>query len=108
MQVLLADDTVAFLDLDRAVCSDSAADLGLFIAHLERDALRGNISTSQVESLGNSLLEGYGFGVGLDIPSRIELYPAAGLLHLATDPFGPREPNGPDELRQLLTELKGY
>src|SRR3972149_4862582 len=107
MQVLLADDTVAFLDLDRAVCSDSAADLGLFIAHLERDALRGNISTSQVESLGNSLLEGYGFGVGLDIPSRIELYTAAGLLQLAPDPFRHREPNWPERTEATLDRVEG-
>jgi len=98
---------VAFLDLDRAVCSDSAADLGLFIAHLERDALRGNISTSQVESLGNSLLEGYGFGVGLDIPSRIELYTAAGLLQLAPDPFRHREPNWPERTEATLDRVEG-
>ncbi|MGH7676765.1 MAG: phosphotransferase family protein, partial [Gemmatimonadales bacterium] len=40
-QVLLDGDGVTVFDLDRAALGDPTADLGMFIAHLERDALRG-------------------------------------------------------------------
>lgn len=101
-QVLLADDNVAFLDFDRAVCSDPAADLGNFIAHLERDVLRGDLPPSHVELLKNALLEGYGLAANCPIPARVALYITAGLFRLAPDPFRYREPNWLERTEAIL------
>jgi streptomycin 6-kinase len=101
-QVLLAEDTVAILDLDRAVCGDPSVDLGLFIAHLQRDALRGNLSSSQVESLKDSLLAGYSIATTPPSSAQLELYTAIGLLRLAPEPFRYRQPNWPEQTEALL------
>jgi aminoglycoside phosphotransferase (APT) family kinase protein len=101
-QVLLADDSVAILDLDEAVRGDPAADLGNFVAHLERDALRGTLPSSRVELLQNALLEGYRVATHRPIPARTELYAAAGLLRLAPDPFRHREPDWPGRIEAIL------
>ena len=45
-QVLLDGDTVAILDLDQAKQGDPATDLGMFIAHLERNVIRGQLTAS--------------------------------------------------------------
>lgn len=105
-QVLLADDTVALLDFDEAVRGDPAADLGLFIAHLERDTLRSNLSPSRMEPLREALLEGYRVTTHHPIPTRIELYTAAGLFRLAPDPFRHREPNWPERTEAILERAK--
>lgn len=101
-QVLLADGTVAILDLDRAARGDPAADLGLFIAHLQRDVLRGNLSQGQLGPLTGAFLEGYEAAARHPIPTGVELYIAVGLLHLALDPFRCREPDWPGRIAGLL------
>jgi Phosphotransferase enzyme family len=101
-QVLLATDSVAILDLDEAVHGDPAADLGNFIAHLHRDALRGNMAPSLVEPVRDALLEGYRLATRGPLPDRIELYTAIGLLRLAHDPFRHCEPNWPERTEALL------
>jgi Phosphotransferase enzyme family len=101
-QVLLADAAVAILDLDAAVHGDPAADLGNFIAHLHRDALRGNVAPNLVEPVRDALLEGYRLATGCRLPDRIALYTAVGLLRLAHDPFRHREPHWPERTEALL------
>ena len=100
-QVLLGEDTVALLDLDRAAYGDPAADLGLFAAHLEREALRGTLTAGRLEALRDALLEGYR-RAGRPIPSRLPLYTGVGLLRLTPDPFRFREPSWPERTEALL------
>lgn len=99
-QVLIKDGSAAILDLDRAVYGDPAADLGNFIAHLERDALRNNIPHNRVEQHKGALLKGY--GAATNLPTGIELYTAAGLFKLAPDPFRYCEPNWPERTEAIL------
>jgi len=101
-QVLLGDNTVAILDFDRSVRSDPAADLGLFIAHLERDALYGTLRASGVERLREALLEGYRAATRRPVPVRVPLYVAVGLVRLAPDPFRYRESDWPERTEAIL------
>lgn len=101
-QVLVTEDTAAIVDLDRAQRGDPAIDLGLFLAHLERDALCGSLSSSQLRLLREGLLEGYR-SAGCQIPpARIQAYTAVGLLRLAVDPFRYREGNWPEQIERML------
>lgn len=85
-QVLVDDHVVTILDLDEAVMSDPAADIGLFFAHLERDAIRGELSDQSIPVIEDSLLHGYG-----RLPERIALYTAVGLLQLTPHYFRNRD-----------------
>lgn len=81
-QVLVGGGPAAVLDLDRAMRGDPATDLGNFIAHLEREVVRGELSPSRVEPLKQALLDGYLATAGA-IPTRLDLYIAASLFGLA-------------------------
>lgn len=101
-QVLVDGDTAAILDLDRAVRGDPAADLGLFVAHLERDALRGRLCPSRLAAVRNALLDGYRAAEPVASPARVGFYTAVGLLRLAPDPFRCREPDWPERTEAIL------
>lgn len=104
-QVLLSDDRVAILDIDEAKYSDPAADLGLFIAHLERDVLRGILAGHAVPPIRDRFLEGYQAATGRLIPSRVALYTAVGLFRLAPDPFRHRESDWPERIEAILARV---
>ena len=101
-QVVFGDGGVAILDLDRAALGDPAADLGTFIAHLERDALRGSFSAERVLALQAALLEGYRAGRGRPLPPRVALYTAVALLRIAPEPFSAREPDWPQRIAAIV------
>ena len=101
-QVLLTDGRVAILDLDEAVRGDPAADLGLFIAHLEDAALRGQLAGGRVEALGDALLAGYRLAAHPPVPAQVELYAAAGLVRLAPHCFRRRHPDWPARTEAML------
>jgi tRNA A-37 threonylcarbamoyl transferase component Bud32 len=102
-QVLLHDDTAAILDLDRAAYADPLIDLGLFGAHLEREVIRGNLSSSRVEPLAQALLEGYVTVTRQPVSAdEIQLYTAAELLRLAPRFFRYREPDWPGRIEASL------
>jgi len=101
-QVLLGENTVAFLDLDRAAYGDPAADLGRFVAHLEREALWGTLTAGRLEALRDALLEGYREATRRPIPSRLELYTGVGLFRLTPDPLRFREPSWPERTEAIL------
>src|SRR5262249_43290880 len=54
-QVVLAEDSLPLIDFDDAVRGDPAADLGTFIARLERNVLRGDLAPSVLESVRQAL-----------------------------------------------------
>jgi hypothetical protein len=101
-QVLVDRGKASLLDLDRAFRGDPAADLGRFLGHLERDALRGVVPPGRVEPLGNALLDGYRRASGSSLPSGVGPYVAAALLSLAPDPFRYRERGWPQRIEALL------
>ena len=101
-QVLIAGGTAAILDLDRAASGDPSADLGLFIAHLERAVLRGSLHATRLEPVKNAFLEGYQSVAHDYAPERLELYTAVGLLRLAPDPFRHRDPDWPRATEAIL------
>ncbi|MDQ3584157.1 MAG: aminoglycoside phosphotransferase family protein [Acidobacteriota bacterium] len=101
-QVLVADGMAAILDLDRAACADPARDLGTFIAHVERDSLRGDFSPNRAAQVKEALLEGYRHQAGNSLPRRISLHAAAGLLWLAPEPFRYRELDWPERTEAII------
>ncbi len=98
-QVLVDGERAGVLDLDSAALSDPAQDLGLFLAHLERDRLRGGPATGT--HLVSAFLDGYRDDAGR-VPARLALYTAIGLLRLSPDPFRHREPEWERRTVQLL------
>lgn len=101
-QVLLDGDSVAVIDLDEAVRSDPAADLGNFVARLQRDALRGDLPSARVSELKAVLLEGYRRVAPGLIGRRVDLYSAATLVRLAPHHFRGRAPDWPERIEANL------
>ncbi|MBA2693119.1 MAG: aminoglycoside phosphotransferase family protein [Rubrobacter sp.] len=101
-QVVLGDGTATLLDLDEAASGDPAADLGLFIAHLEKEAMLGHVDRSVAASAAESLLEGYrSWGPEMD-SGKVRFYTAVGLFRLAPHPFRGREPEWPEGTEEIL------
>jgi len=108
-QVLLAAGRAAILDLDRAGLGHPAADLGSFVAALERDALDGTLERSRVDAFAGELVAAYRDRSGC-AALPVELHTAAALLRLAVEPFRRREPDWPGRAERLLAraeELEG-
>ena len=101
-QVLLHGERVGLLDLDGATRAAAEFDLGVFIAHLERDALRGRLPKSRVQPLAEAFVKGYGGGQSLPV----EVYVAAGLFRLLHDPFRHCEPDWEQRIEALLTRAE--
>ena len=102
-QVLITPDAVAVLDFDRARLGDPAADLGLFIAHLERNALNGALPSGLLPSMRAALLAGYEVPPESEILHRTKMHTAAGLMMLAVDPFRRRMAEWPKEIERIIT-----
>jgi hypothetical protein len=101
-QVLVADDRVVVLDLDRAMRGVALADLGLFVAHLERDSLLGRYDRGRVCGAGEALVEGYQRAASRPLPEGLGAYIALGLFQLATEPFRRHLPDWPAHTEALL------
>ncbi|WP_289500896.1 phosphotransferase [Gloeocapsopsis sp. IPPAS B-1203] len=101
-QVLLGEN-VTILDFDRAVRSDPAADLGSFVARLEHDKLRGDLSSYRLERIKAALLQSYQAPFLLN---RVELYTAIALFRLACEPFRYREPNWHEKTVMILQQVE--
>ncbi len=96
-QILLNKQSIAVIDLDEAYKGDPAHDLGLFIAHLERDKLRAMLKSSP-EATKHAFLSGYE-QTAKSIPANLNLYIVTELLGLMPHFFRNRDANWP-----LLTE----
>ncbi|WP_456429750.1 phosphotransferase [Rhodocaloribacter sp.] len=105
-QILVDGNETVFLDFDRSVRGDPATDPGTFLAHLERNRLRGELSEDAVEGACEALLEGYRREApGLD-ERRVRPYTAAGLFQLTPHPFRFREPDWPARTEALLSRVE--
>lgn len=85
-QVLLTTDGVRLIDFDDVCYWFSGYDLGVFIAHLERDMLLGTLSESQAKGYQQALIKGYRQQRPIQC-SEVELFCAIGLLKLSHHPF---------------------
>jgi aminoglycoside phosphotransferase (APT) family kinase protein len=101
-QVLLAGERVVILDFDSAAAGDPAYDLGLFVAHLERGAIRHTVPQDKIHSVANALLDGYEQESGQAFRERVTVYAAAGLLKLAPHQFRNREQNWPEGMEAII------
>ncbi|NNF58385.1 MAG: phosphotransferase, partial [Rhodothermaceae bacterium] len=107
-QVLLSPTTPTVLDLDRLMLGDPAADLGMFLAHLERDRLRFGLAPSRIDAVRADLLAGYA-AVAEPLPdASVALHTAAAILQLAPHPFRFREPDWPARTAALLDTAEAY
>lgn len=98
-QVLITEEAIGIIDLDRAVLGNPASDLGNFIAHLDHKAICGALSFGSVEPLSEALLQGYLEICPFTSRVEVELYRSIGLFRLTPDPFRYRESGWP-----VLTE----
>jgi len=101
-QILLTGDGVTVLDLDRAIRADPRKDLGLFVANLEREVIRGELSPDRVEPLMQAVFEGYRATTRRPAPTRVELHIAAELFRLSPRFFRYCEPDWPDRTEASL------
>ncbi|HEX8229934.1 MAG TPA: phosphotransferase [Chloroflexia bacterium] len=101
-QVLLAGDRVVILDFDSAAAGDPAYDLGLFVAHLERGAIRHTVHEGRISAVADALLKGYEQESGQAFRERVRVYAAAGLLKLAPHQFRNREQNWPQGMEAII------
>lgn len=85
-QVLIDRDRVGIIDLDRAGSGDPRVDVGLLLAHLDRDVLMGRRGAGQCAEIEGELLDSYQEARG-DTLGPIGPYVAEALLHLAHHPF---------------------
>jgi aminoglycoside phosphotransferase (APT) family kinase protein len=100
-QVLVDGDAVAIVDLDQAALGDPRADLGLFIAHLERHAIVGSLDPERVCQVVEALLEGYQRASGSSVRG-LGTHVAHGLVSLAHHPFRTRQPDWPAGTERIL------
>jgi hypothetical protein len=101
-QILVNQQAVAFLDLDEGVVGHPTVDLGLFLAHLERESIRGRLSVGEVGRMTESLLDGYEAAGGAPIRKWMPRAVAIGLIRLAPRSFRHREPEWARQMSALL------
>lgn len=100
--VLLAQAEVALIDLDNVALGDPAKDLGGFLAHLTRSALRLSWPDETIARLGRSFLAAYDSGLAEDRPSTIEFYYRAQLMRLSY--MALRRPKFHDLAARIMTQ----
>jgi aminoglycoside phosphotransferase (APT) family kinase protein len=101
-QLLLNQDSLVLLDLDRASLGDPTSDLATFVSHLDRRALEGHFPLPAVSGVEAAFLDGYEEAGGCLDPDRYRLQKAASLLRLAPQPFRERSPAWPSLTRSLV------
>lgn len=104
-QVLLCDERVAVLDLDRAVRACPLLDLATFIAHLERSAAMGRVAGGRVREVTENLVEGYRAVRGA-LPPGLSEYAAMALFALAPEPFREHAPDWPERIERILDRVE--
>ncbi len=101
-QLLLGNHHTALLDMDHLYIGDAHADLGRFVAHLERMVLRGRLDAVTAADYRHRFLEHYGEVA----EGRVELYGAIALLDLAANPFTYREAEWLHQIDAMLKRAR--
>lgn len=101
-QFLVDDHQLGLIDFDEAALGDSHADLALFVAHLHRDAARGELTEAHVAGIEGDLLQGYASAGGAIDRRWLSLRLAEAILRLTPHPFRHRHDEWPTLTRALL------
>jgi aminoglycoside phosphotransferase len=101
-QILLEEDRITLLDLDSAGRGDPSVDLGLFLAHLQRDEALGVLPRGRAAEASALLLDGYADKTG-EAPGDLAAQAAMSLLGLSTYPFRRRLDDWPAAIESLLS-----
>ena len=103
-QIVLSEDRVGLIDLDDARMGDPRRDLGLFIAHLERDRIMGR-DLGPLEPLVGAFLEGYGQARARPLEG-LTPFIAEGLFRLAHHPFRRQTADWPNQTARILERTR--
>jgi hypothetical protein len=93
------------LDGDRCCSGIAAADLGSFAAHLDREVLRGRLTTGRRDEAVDAVLAGYAEYAPPPSSALLRLHTAAALLRLAPHAFRHREPEWHDRMAATLDRV---
>ncbi|HET6889628.1 MAG TPA: aminoglycoside phosphotransferase family protein [Pyrinomonadaceae bacterium] len=105
--VLVTNEGVALVDLEKAAYGDPISDLGKFLAHLERKALFDEMNTSQVEAARTALLAGYERQSERTVSRKLlAIHTAAALMQLTHDPFRYRQPAWSSRTSAILDRVR--
>ena len=106
-QILLDGKTAAILDLDQMCQGDPYHDLGFFLAHLEREEIRGRLAPERVPVLRERFLAGYAATTGKPMAaSHLNAYTSTLLLRLAPRFFRYREADWPDRIERAVARAE--
>jgi hypothetical protein len=105
-QVVLGKDHATLLDLNELGWGDPMRDLGVFTAHLERDAVGERMAADRAKEAARFLLEGYG-STRAEIDSQVvDLYTAAASLWIAPHFFRGRDIRWQERTETLLEGIE--
>jgi aminoglycoside phosphotransferase (APT) family kinase protein len=102
-QIVLMNPGVGLLDLDQIGVGDPRQDLGLFLAHWERDRILGQLGKSHAE-IAEELVLYYERATGSTLVG-LPVFVAAALFRLAQHPFRNRLEDWPRVLDAILTRV---
>ncbi len=105
-QVLIDGDWAAIIDFDQAKQGDPATDLGMFIANMERNVIRGRLMAERVDTLKADLLKGYAGASGKPIVPHLNIFVAALLLRHAEKFFRHRSPDWPQLIETTVARTE--
>lgn len=103
-QIVLTESGAGLIDLDDACMGDPRRDLGLWIAHLERDRIMGR-GLPAVDGLVGAFLEGYQAVRGRPL-AGLAPFVAEGLFRLAHHPFRRQSPDWPERSAEILERTR--
>jgi len=101
-QVLCTDDGIRLVDSDDICLGHPAADLGLFIAHLERNIISGGLDPALARSVRSALIKRYRPHIGYDIIGSVDLFVSLGLMQLTHHPYRTCLKNWPEVMAMIL------
>ncbi|CAN5815559.1 hypothetical protein BH23CHL2_BH23CHL2_33700 [soil metagenome] len=105
-QIILDGGTVGLIDLDEIRQGEPAHDLGLLLAHFDRDALTMGWPAGLQDEWADALLRGYRRQGGRIDLERITIHRAAGLFQLLPHHFRHRSPDWPDQVTRGLERVQ--
>ena len=105
--VLVTNEGIALLDLDKAAYGDPISDLGSFLAHLEQKALFEEMNPNRLETARTALLAGYERESKCTVSRDVlRIHTAAALMQLTLDPFRNRQPDWSARTSAILDRVR--